>query len=299
MDDDPIMAQQNPALLSDTLHNRLGLTFSNYLADINYGYAGYARSFPKLGVFHAAVQFVNYGELTYRDETGNDQGTFKAAEWMAMLGMAKQIKGISLGANIKWIFSQLAPEYTSQGLALDLGAAYQSKNKLFSAGISAKNLGIQLTPYANAADTEPLPFELVAGISQKLQYMPFRFSLTFIQLQQAQLIYQDPNEEQEFDLNNNPIDNDPKFSDKVFRHLVLGGELLLGNALRIRGGYNHMRRQELRSELRGGLSGFSLGAGIRTRRVHLDYGFAGYGSNAQFATHQFTLSLRLGSLPSS
>ncbi|MEM6629461.1 MAG: penicillin-binding protein, partial [Bacteroidota bacterium] len=44
MGDDLHMAYQNPALLTDSMDNHLVLSYTDYLSDIGFGYAGYSRS---------------------------------------------------------------------------------------------------------------------------------------------------------------------------------------------------------------------------------------------------------------
>lgn len=293
IDDDIHLAAQNPALMTDTMHNVAGISFVNYLADIGYGYAGYSQTFEGIGSFHTGIQYVNYGDLQGADEFGNLTSEFSAGDLVWIVGYANSVRALRYGANFKFIQSRLAPGFSSVGVALDLGASYQSKGGLFSAGVVARNIGVQLSTYSSGADREPLPFEIALGISNKLKYMPLRFSITATNLDVLDLIIEDPNAVPETDLSGNVIEDDNEFVDNLFRHFVFSGEFLLGKALRLRGGYNHLRRQELKLEDRPGLTGFSIGAGIRVNRFSFDYGFASYGVNSIFQTHHFSLLLRL------
>lgn len=292
-DDDLNLAAQNPALLNPEMHNRVSLSFSNYLAGVRYGYAGYSRTFEGIGSFHSGIHFMNSGEMQGADEFGNLTNTFSANELMWILGYSRAWKQFRYGSNIKVISSTLAPGFTSSGIALDLSGAYKSKNELFSAGLVMRNLGTQLTTYTNTGGREPLPFEIIAGVSNKLKYMPLRFSITLTNLEHPNLIYEDPNAVPQVDLGGNEIPTRNQLPDKIFRHFVFSTEFLLGKVLRLRAGYNHLRRQELRSANRGGLTGFSLGAGIRASKFAFDYGFSSYGISNAFQTHQFSLSVDL------
>jgi hypothetical protein len=295
MDDDPNQAAMNPGLLNDSMHNHLSLSFSNYLAGINYGYTSYAYHREGIGTFHTGIQYVNYGSMIEADPFGNITGEFSAGELAWMVGYGRNWQNrLFYGANLKFISSKLAPGFNSVGLALDLGAAYRSKDKLFSAGLAIQNLGSQLTTYSEGEGRAPLPFEIVAGVSQKLRYMPLRFSITTTHLQRPNLIYRDPNPVPQFDLAGNPVDPPNQLADRIFRHFVFSAEFLIGDFLRLRGGYNHLRRQELRSPNRAGMTGFSLGAGLRINRIVFDYGFASYGLQNAFQIHQFSLIYRLG-----
>ena len=295
-DDDVSLALNNPSLLNDSMHKHAAISFSTYLAGIKYGYASYSHTLKKIGSFHAGVQYVNYGTLQGADEFGNLTQTFSANDLVIIVGGARELKRrVRLGANMKYISSNPATGfgYNSSGLAWDIGAHYRSKNELFSAGISIQNLGLQLTTYTGTPEKEPLPFEITMGVSNKLKYMPLRFSVTFVHLQKPQLIFEDPDKPKELDLNGEVIQARNQWVDNLFRHTVFGGEFLLGPALRLRFGYNHLRARELRAENRSGFTGFSLGLGFRVKRLAFDYGYSSYGISSLFQAHQFGLLLNL------
>ena len=60
------------------------------------------------------------------------------------------------------------------------------------------------------------------------------------------------------------------------RHVVLGAELTIAKVLAIRIGYNYQRRQELKLSNKAGLTGFSVGAGLRVKMFSLSYTRAPY-----------------------
>ncbi len=293
IDNDVHFGSQNPALVTPEMHGRASLSYSPYLAGIHYGYSGYSHSFDGIGSFHTAIQYMNTGSMQGADEFGNFTQTFSAQELVWMIGGSRAWRGFRYGTNLKVISSSLAPGYGSWGMAMDLGGTFRSKDSLFSAGLVLRNMGVQLSTYTGTGSREPLPFEVVAGISNKLRYMPMRFSLTFIQLEHPDLIIDDPDAEVEVDLNGNPILPGPRIADHIFRHFVFGTEFYLGSFMRLRAGYNHLRRQELRGTSRGGFTGFSLGVGINTQRFAFDYGFRSYGIGSVFGVHQFSLTVQL------
>ncbi|MEO0899432.1 MAG: type IX secretion system protein PorQ [Bacteroidota bacterium] len=296
-DDDPVMAYENPALLNDSMDNWVAVSYAPYLAGIKYGYSGYAKTIDKVGYVHGSVKYFNSGRQQGADAFGNLTNTFSSNEAVVTVGYARPIglTNIHVGSNLKFIASNLAPGFSATGLALDLGASYLSDSGLFSAGLVFKNLGIQTSTYSANGSREPLPLQIVAGVSNKLKYMPLRFSMTLTHLEHWDLVYDDPNAEIELDFNGNPIDNSPGVADRIARHMVFGGEFLLGKSLRLRVGYNHLRRQELRSQNRAGMSGFSLGVGIRANRkgFAFDYGYSSLGSAGLFNAHQFSLRYRI------
>lgn len=294
-DDDVHFAWHNPALANDSMHGRLGMSISNYLGDLTLGYAGYSRTSEALGSWHIGMHYLGAGQFDGYDALGNPQTGYSAGEYALVAGLSRPIGPFRYGANLKFMWGTLASGYgaTTSAVAVDVGASYASKTKLFMAGLVIKNSGIMLSSPIAGGENEGLPLEFQAGITNKLRYMPLRFSLTFTNLEHPNLIFEDPNAPPRFDLNNEPIEEADPFLDNLIRHVVFGGEFLLGKSIRVRGGYRHIRRQELRAQNRNGLAGFSLGFGLRVNRFALDYGFSAYGVSNTFNTHQFSLLLNL------
>ena len=80
--------------------------------------------------------------------------------------------------------------YRSSGIAMDAGILFRDSAKLFSASVVAKNMGFQIKKYA-AGSTEDLPFDVVAGVSKRLEHAPFGFSITAHHLHQFDIRYND------------------------------------------------------------------------------------------------------------
>lgn len=295
MDDDAAFVTQNPALLTDSMSKRVSVSYSNYLGAARYSFGGYSMGLGNYGAASVNVASFSSGDMQAADEYGNQTGTFAAREFAVGMAYANTIKKIHYGAALKCINSNLATGYgaTSFGIATDVGLAYRSDDKLFGAGLVLKNVGAQLSKYSPAQASAPSPFEIQAGITNKLRYMPLRFSITGVNLNRFNLIYKDPSAVQRYDLAGNPIKEKNTFVDNFFRHIVFGGEFLFGKSFRIRAGYNHQRRMELRPTERGGLTGFSLGVGIRSKYFAFDYGYGAYGTQTGLRTHQFGLLINL------
>src|ERR1051326_281458 len=275
-DNDLNLSFQNPAILDSTVHNHLSMSYIDYFTDIRYGYAAYSRSYRKVGSFSAGIQFLDYGNFIAANDKGEITGNFKAADYSLNLFYARPIDSMfSVGATLKNIYSKLGA-YTSIGNAIDIGAIYNNSKKLFSAALVIKNVGKEWKTY-NVVH-EPLPFEVQLGVSKKISHAPFRINLTAIHLEKWDLTYVDP-----LAITVDPITNDTiqksklaKFSDKLARHFVIGGEILLSKNFHLNVGYNYQRRQELKLESHPGIAGFSFGFGIRISKFHLSYGYAKY-----------------------
>lgn len=278
-DDDITLSHANPSLITENMHRNLGLSFIDYYTDINYGFAQYGRTFNKAGTFIGTMQFINYGTFQETDEAGVQYGNFSAGEYALNIGWGRWLTPkFSIGANGKLIYSHLE-KYNSFGIAVDVAGSYQSENGLFTASVIARNIGYQVVAY-RSGNHEPLPFELQAGLSQRLKHLPFRFSALFTHLERWDLRYENPNDPSG---STDPITGETneasgieKFADNAMRHVVLGGELLIGKHLNLRVGYNYQRRQELKVSTKTALVGFSWGFGIRISKFNISYARSTY-----------------------
>ena len=57
-DHNPALGYQNPALINKGMHQNISLTYANYLADLNHGFASYAHHFDKAGTFLFSIGFL-------------------------------------------------------------------------------------------------------------------------------------------------------------------------------------------------------------------------------------------------
>jgi len=276
-DDDVNLAYQNPASLNAGMHQQIGFSHSFHLDDIGHGFVTYGHHSEQWNTsFFGGLKYVNYGEIERTNEFFQTEGTFRASEYAFVLGAAHQVYDrLSLGANLKVISSQF-DVYQSLGLAADVAAFYTDTTKNITATFVVKNIGTQLTTYSDD-ERERLPFEIQVGISKRLRYLPFRFSIIYEHLQSWNILYDDPNLEQgilfigQEDSGNSGTSD---FFDNLFRHFVFNGELLMGakENFRLRFGYRHVLRRELSVNNFGSLSGFTFGLGMKVNRFRIDYG---------------------------
>lgn len=290
-DQDPFLALQNPSLSSDAMQGRLGMNWANALADIQYGQFAYSHGIRNVGNVHGGVQLVNYGEFSARDILGNSTGTFDASAYKLSGGVSRSFDRWRLGATFNF-FSTRMDWVKYHALTADFGASWVDTSGLTSAGFVLKNFGSQIGRYREGYPHADLPFEIQAGISQRLRYLPLRFSLTGVHLNRLMgLLYQDPKALPEYDLSGQVIPVRKRTADKIARHFVFGAELNISKAVYLRAGYNHQRRQDLKTLNQGGISGFSYGAGVKISWFSFDYGFARF--HAASNLHQFSLVMNL------
>jgi len=253
----------NPSGIATLEKSQVSAGFFKYLLDINSGNAAYAMKYKNIGYFSAGIRYVNYGSFDKYDENFNNVGTFSANDLAFSVGYANEYEGkLFYGANAKFIYSNI-DEFTSTGLALDLGLMYKIAEYDASLGISLLNLGTQMSSYLDSK--ENLPLELRFGGSKKLEYLPLLFNFSF----------------------NNLVEDTEDFIDR-FKNFSLGGEFILSDYINLRLGYNNQQRQNLKTGSSIGIGGFSAGIGFRYEdKYFIDYGFNSMGNIG--ATHRINL----------
>lgn len=295
-DDDLNLPFHNPATLHEGMSNQLVLNYVNYFSDINFGYVSYARHIDRAGDFALGLNYINYGKFIAADRVGNITGEFRAAEYSFNMIFSRALdSSFRIGVNAKPVYSVLE-SYHSFGLLADIGLMYTSRDGLFSAGLVLRNAGFQVKPYHDG-HREPVPFEILLGITQKLKHAPFRFSIVAHNLQKPDLTYNDPAKKAgDFD----PVTGEPlpenkweKLGDNIMRHIIFGVEFTPLENFYLRAGYNYQRRQELKISSRTAMVGFSWGFGIRISKFHLSYGRASY--HLAGASNHFSLSTDISS----
>jgi hypothetical protein len=286
---------QNPALGNSEMHQRLVANYTNYFADINNGYLGYAHHLDSLGTFFGNIQYFNYGTFDGRDETGAFTREFTAADYQFQLGFSMPYKGFHIGASVNFLYSALEA-YVGTAGAIDLGGHYEFKDNNGSLGLVVKNLGSQLIRYYDDGNFEPLPFDVQIQYSKKLAHNPLRFYITAHHLHQWDISYVNTNtRNQEIDLETGEVRTaEVGFGDKLMRHFIVGGELIFGPNFQLRFGYNDMRRKELSPEERRGMTGFSWGVSVNIKSFDVSYGSGGF--HPGIGTNYFTVSKNLGDL---
>ena len=292
-DGDIDLAVSNPAIISDKMHNNLSLNHFVYPSGINYGQLAYGRCFDKLGTFVAHLRYVEYGKFTRTDITGVEQGTFTAGDYALGFGYGHQLnKYFSIGANFNMIFSHME-SYRAFGLAADIAANFHDEKNHLTASIVARNIGYQLKGYTTS-NHEPLPVQVLAGISYKFHHAPFRLSLVGTDLTKWDLTYNDPSWTPTVDQltgDTIPIPTSSWIA-KLGYHLNAGLEIVpKSERFYIRAGFNFQRRDALGVVNRKGAGGISMGFGIRLKKFSFNYGISFYSAAGISNSFGFTSNL--------
>jgi len=263
----------NPASLHKSMEDKVLVNYVNYMADINYGYASFSKSFDSIGNFALGIHYINYGKFLEATEFGELTGNeFKAAEYAFHIIYSNNYKRLNYGASLKPILS-VFESYQSFGLAADFGISIASKSKYTNVSLVARNVGSQITTYYDDGNYEKIPFNLQAGISRRLKHAPINLALNMQYLNHWDLGTPYPEKsDDELDF----FEREESFGKQIMRHLVFGAEILPSENFIIRAGYNYQRRQELKFNERPGMVGFSAGFGLKIKRFSLDYAISQY-----------------------
>jgi hypothetical protein len=273
--DDPTAAFYNPALLGPDMDRAGALSYANHPADVNAGTAAYARTLGLGGLTaSAAVRFLSYGDFERRATLeGEADGSFSAGEAAVTVSAARAVlPQVRVGASVHALFASVE-DASASALAADLGAAVEVPSQQLTLGASVHHVGAVLSSLGGVEDRLPLDVRLT--VAKGLQYVPLTVSVAAVDLQ----AFEGP-------------ETDSSLVRRALDHLALGGELRLGSTLTARAGYRPRAGDDLRtSDERLSLAGVSLGAGLRLRRVTVDYAYLGRGGFG--AVHQFGVRTRL------
>ncbi|HSO89333.1 MAG TPA: type IX secretion system protein PorQ [Draconibacterium sp.] len=263
----------NPASLHKSMENKVLVNYVNYLGDINYGYASFAKSIDSVGNFALGMHYINYGKFQEATEFGELTGNqFKAAEYAFHIIYSNNYKRLNYGVTLKPILS-VFESYQSFGLAADFGISIASKSKYTNVSLVARNVGSQITTYYEDGNYEKIPFNLQAGVTRRLKHAPINLALNMQYLNHWDLGTPDPEKsDEELDF----FEREEGFGKQIMRHLVFGFEILPSENFIIRAGYNYQRRQELKFNERASMVGLSAGFGLKIKRFRLDYAISQY-----------------------
>ena len=294
-DDDLSMAWQNPALLHATMDGDISVNHAFMPGGVTHGAAMYGKQLSKWDcTMSAGIMYRTYGTFQLTEANGDVVGNFSGSEYAGHVGIGYGTGKLRYGANVQLLYSQLE-SYSSFGISADLGAAWVDTTRLLAVGLVMRNIGTQFKPYISD-HYEELPFGIDLGVSKRLRHLPLRLSFTLHDLQTFDIRYDDPNAVQDVNIfSTDTVITEKNYTvDKIAQHLNVGGEFYFGKNLMVRIGYDHMTRREMSIETARGLTGFSMGVGMRIKKFSVDYGHEFYSQAG--GSHHITLAMNLNEL---
>ena len=268
---DPSLVFHNPGLLGAEMDGMINFNYMNYIADVNVGSALFTKAIGERAAWGVGASFMSYGSVREFLPDNVATGATVSAKDISVTGfyahdLSERWRG---GLSLKFLYSGLA-DFTSMGLAVDAGLSYYNSEKGFSFGFALKNIGLQLKPYQD--DRQKMPWDIQAGITQKMAHAPIRFSLTAQYLNRWK-----------FDTVDNTVveyEGDSFFK-SFAKHLILGVDYVPSDNFWLGVGINPKTKMDMKLQGGGGgLSGFSAGAGVKIKMFDVGCSVAKYHPSA-------------------
>lgn len=281
VENDVSLVFQNPSLLGTEMDQNINVNYLSYVADIAFGSAVYAKTLSPISAVAFGANFVKYGNFQGMDEDEMSTGSFDAKDIAVNAIYSRDLTSrLRGGITAKALFSNYE-QYSSSAIGFDVGLSYFIEQSDFTLAVVAKNIGAQLSSYTD--NRLALPWDLQIGVTRKLSHAPIRISLTGQYLNQWNF--------DRINSANEITDENDKFIPTLFKHLVLGVELLPSNNFWVGFGYNPKIHSDLKLQNGNKWGGFNLGAGIRAKKVSIEAAIAQYSTSATSYQLSFTMDL--------
>lgn len=266
---DPMMADQNPALIGPEIGRVAALSYMRYFGSSNFAAARFAHSAGERGAWGVGVRYLDYGSIDGYTQDGSYTGSFKpqdiSVEGTYSHDFNDRLRG---GINAKVIYSNYE-EYTAVALAADLGINYYNEENDLSLSAVIKNAGGQVKRFNEEYDH--LPFDVQLGYMQGLGGGPFSLAITAHHLTHWKLPYYSHGENEG---DTATAEADYKFFPTFFRHLAFGLQYAPSDRFYAALGYNYKTRGDMGTHQRNFLSGFSLGLGLNVKDFAIGVSFS-------------------------
>ena len=245
----------NPAYADYSFHNQVQLSYMSHFADANYSALAYSFAYDSTLQLSSSLRYLTYGDFSKYGEFGNETGSFSSYDMGFSFSASKAVlTNLNFAAGFTLIRSAIE-NYSSHGITFTAGAYYKIPSQSITVGLAIRDVGFQLNNFNS--QSEDIPFDISLGITKRLKYVPFRFTITSHSLQDWPLktIYENET---------------PSFWTDLSRHFAFGGEFLFSESFNIRFGINKYRSDAITTENRIDLSGTSFGAGFKISRFNID-----------------------------
>lgn len=264
IENDPSLIFQNPGFLGSEMDMGLNVSYLMYIADVGAGSALFTKAAGERAAWGVGINFVNYGNIQETTDENVIIGDFSAQD-ICFNGfyahdLTDRIRG---GVTAKFIYSSYG-DYTSIGLAADLGLTYYDADNDFSLGLTGKNLGGQISAYNDERASMPWEFQL--GMTKRLAHAPIRFSITAVQLNKWKYYDSDGKKD--------------SFGKAFIKHFVFGVDLTPSDNFWLSVGYNVKTGSDMSLTEGNKMGGFSGGAGIRIKSFEVGASVAKYHPSA-------------------
>lgn len=268
IDDDVTLADQNPALIGPELDMQLSFNYMLYMSEGNFAGVRFGTAAGEHSGWAIGLRYLNYGKFDGYDEFGTSTGTFTPSEVVLEGTYARDItdrwRG---GANLKIVYSHY-DRYEAFAMAADLGVNYYDDEHDLSFSAVLKNMGGQIKRFDKRYMR--MPFDIQLGYMQGIGSSPFAVTITANNLTRWKSSYYKYEDNGDGDL----LKEETGFISNLFRHLVFGVQWQPSDKFYACLGYNYRTRTDMSGFKASILSGFSIGAGFKTRNFSVSASYA-------------------------
>jgi len=166
---DPSGLYWNPAGGVNDALREVSLEYNHYMVGVKRGYVGYLHPLGNRSSLGIDINHLSVGEMTKTDRAGDEIGTFSPLCMAASVAYSRIMMDepvVMVGGALKGIYESI-DEYSSSGVAVDLGALYMPGPGGLTLGFCAQNIGTQITKFKE--EEESLPLNLAMGASYSLR----------------------------------------------------------------------------------------------------------------------------------
>jgi long-subunit fatty acid transport protein len=263
----------NPSGIALIPKNAVMFSHSEWLADVNFDFAGVSIPIGSFGTLGASVTAINMPdmEVTTVFEPEGTGELFSASDLAITLTYARKLTDrFAIGANFKYIQEKIF-HMTAKTGAVDFGTVFRTNFNNMILGFSISNFGgnLKLSGIDTQVEHDIAPNEFGNNdrIFANLETQPFQLPLTF-RVGVAMDVIKTEN-------NQLTIAVDGIVPNDNAQYVNVGGEYSFSNLISLRAGYKTLF-------LKDSEEGLSLGAGLQSKlvgssRFSFDYAYGDFG----------------------
>lgn len=267
IDDDVTLADQNPALIGPELEKQVALNYMYYMSSGNFAGLKFGTGAGEHSGWAIGMRYLNYGKFDGYDEFGSPTGSFTPTDLVIEGTYSRDIsyrwRG---GVNLKMAYSSYE-QYSAFAIAADLGVNYYDEEKDLSFSAVLKNMGGQVKRFHERYVR--VPFDIQLGYMQTIGSSPFQISITANNLTRWKVPYYEYSTSDEEIL----VEKNGFFTN-FFRHLIFGLQYQPSDSFYACLAYNYKTHSDMSAFNSSFLSGFSIGAGFKTKGFSVGASFA-------------------------
>lgn len=280
LEPDAHAALYQPAFVDSANAQRIAFDHVRYFGGMNASGVGYTWGTRNGWTWETGARFTGYGGFDETDASGNVVGEFSGGETV-LQGTASRVLNSRWRVAARGMLGMRNLDRETAGLmGLELGAHGLFADQNLAVGAALTGWAGQFNIDGNQP-TGPLQPNLQIGLAKGFAHAPFQ-----VHLRLSDLLTWDLAPPGTYDPLIDPLTGESipsgkwAFGDRLMRHVGLGTELILSEALRLQFGFDYRRRAELAANGRTGTNGFSIGTSFAVRQFQLrlsrnTYHFAG------------------------